>query len=241
MIQINLIPDIKQEFLRTQRTRNMVIAISIFVMLGSVAVLVLLGAILGAEAVREGIANRDIKEQYAKLRSFENIDNLVTIQNQLANISSANDSKLVTSRVFDVVTAVNPSAPNDIKMAIVDLDPAQQSILLEGSAANSFTATDIMKKTILNTKIEYTKDGEVQRIDLADEVLLSDTSYGENAEGQKVLRFKMSFKYPMELFDNKTTGLTIVSPTGRVDVTDSKIQVPDNLFAPRASDIEEKK
>lgn len=44
--------------------------------------------------------------------------------------------------------------------------------------------------------IEYTQDGEQKNVNLASDISISDVSYGENASGQKVLRFVLTFTYP---------------------------------------------
>ncbi|RKW02244.1 MAG: hypothetical protein D8B38_03425, partial [Candidatus Saccharimonas sp.] len=129
--------------------------------------------------------------------------------------------------------------PNDVKMSTVSLDPSETKLSIEGSAANSFEATDKLKKMILNTKLSYTDgDNRVQTVKLADDVTVSDTSYGEDASGSKVLRFKLTFTYPKELLANSSKNLRIEAPTGSTNVTDSRLHVPDSLFTPKATNKE---
>lgn len=235
MIEVNLIPDVKQEFIRAQRLRGMVVTGSIIAMVGAVGIVALFGAFLGMQKVAEVVQDRNIKEEYSKLQKVNNLGDLLTIQNQLKYIPKVNDGKVVSSRIFDVMAAVNPAPPNDIRMSTVTFDPGNKTITIEGSAARSFTATDILTKTIVNTNVET----DMGKTPLAKSVVLSDTSYGQDASGAKVLRFKLSFKYPKDLFSNVAKSVTIVSPTGSIDVTDSKLHVPDDLLAPMAIDQKE--
>ena len=239
MIEVNLIPDVKQEFIRAQRTRNAVISFSILAMIIAAGLVVLLAVVLGAQRVSELVADNTIKSEYNKLKNVENINSLITIQNQLQNVTELNDQKIVGSRLFDVLTAINPQAPNDIRMSTVTLSPSDNQLAIEGVASNSFTAADVMKKTILNTKIEYSLNGENRSAPLATEVDLSDASYGEDASRAKVLRFKVVFQYPEELFKNNVADMRIVSPTGSIDMTDSKRLVPDSLFTTKPTDLKE--
>ncbi len=238
MIEVNLIPDVKQEFIRAQHMRSMVVSGSIVAMIVAAGVVALLGVLLGMQKVAELVQDSNIKSEYSKLQKVDNLANLLTIQNQLGSISAVNDSKAVSSRIFVVMTAVNPAAPNDIRMSTVTLDPSTKTIAIEGSAANSFTATDILTKTITNTNVEITNsDGSgITTKPLSQSVTLTDTNYGQDASGARVLRFKLSFTYPEELFSNAKQKVAIVSPTGRIDVTDSKVHVPENLLAPQATD-----
>jgi len=239
MIEVNLIPDVKQEFINAQRMRSMVVSGSIIAMIGAGAIVVLLGIVLGTQRVAEVVQDGNIKQEYNTLQSVKNLGNLLTIQNQLGSVSKVNDEKVVSSRLFDVMNAINPLPPNDIRMSTVTLDPGAKTITIEGLAANSFTATDILTKTITRTNVEFKADAKPDAITskvLADKILLSDTNYGQDANGAKVLRFKLSFVYPDELFSNAAGQVTIVSPTGRIDATDSKAHVPTDLLAPMATD-----
>lgn len=239
MIEVNLIPDVKREYLRAQRMRNSVISLSILVSIIAGATVALLIVYVGTQTAREWLADRSIKEQYSKLSSVEDADQIVTIQNQLSQLSSMHNNKMINSRIFSVLEAVNPPAPNDIKMSTVNLDPSETRLTIEGSAANSFAATDMLKKMILNTKIKYTdSSNQEQTKALTSDVTVSDTSYGEDASGAKVLRFKLSFTYPEELLANDSKNLQIEAPTGSINVTDSRLHVPDSLFSPR-TDTEE--
>lgn len=240
MIEINLVPDIKQEFLRSQRLRAKVISGAILVSLAAGSLVVLLILFTGVQLTREKVADDNIKKQYSQLvDNNKDLADIVTIQQQLSNISTLNDDKQVSSRVFDVLTAVNPKEPNDVKMTQVNVDPIGGTIKIEGMAASGFNAVDALKKTILNTKINYTLNGESQTADLASSVEIGKTSLGEDEKGNRVLRFESSFKYPKELLSNKITGLRIVTPTETIDVTDSKLRVPDSLFAQPATDVKE--
>lgn len=238
MIEINLIPDVKQEFIHAQRLRAKVISMSILGMLAAIALVVVLGGLLGAEAVRNTIADSSITSEYKKMQENTDLKDVVTIQNQLANISKLDQSKTMSSRLFDVLSAVNPKAPNSVKMTNVMLDPVAKTISIEGTAANSYTATDALKKTILNANVSYTKASETSTAPLANDVTLGETSYGEDSTGNKVLRFKMTFTYPDELFSNQVTNVSVVTPTGTIDVTDSKTRVPDSLFTSPATDVQ---
>lgn len=238
MIEINLIPDVKQEMIRAQKLRNTAISISIVVALAAGGVVVLLGLLVGAQTIREGSLRGDIKKQFSTLQNTENIDNALTIQHQLAKIADLNKNKTIDSRLLDVIGAISPAAPNDIKYSSVRLDPETKTLTIEGVAENGFAATETFRKLILNTKVESMRSGEAVSVALTDAVTISETSYGEGSDGTRVLRFTMAFVYPEGLFDNTLASVRIVTPTSKVDVTDSKTRVPDSLFSAKAKDVQ---
>ena len=84
MIEINLVPDIKIEFLRSQRLRARVIALSVVVSLIAIGAVVALAMYAGTQAIRNALDDSQIKSEAAKLNSNNpDLTKLVTIQNQL--------------------------------------------------------------------------------------------------------------------------------------------------------------
>lgn len=239
MIQINLVPDVKQEMLHAQRMRNVAISLSIVVGLVSVGVVVALALILGGQVAVQKIEEGQINTGYSKLLSTSDLNSALTIQNQLATISSQNDKRTIDSRLLDILAAINPPAPNDVKLSKVTLDPTQNTVSLEGSAAGGYPATDVFRKTILNTKITAKQQGSAnaQDMPLTSNVTLQDTSYGEDATGAKVVRFTIIFTYPDGLLDNRMSEVNVSTPSARIDVTDSKTLIPDSMFSQAATDI----
>ena len=241
MIQINLVPDVKQEMLRAQRMRNVAISLSIVVGIVAVGIVTTLAIILGAQTAVQKFEEGQITVGYKKLSSVSDLNSALTVQNQLATISGQNDKRTVDSRLLDVLAAINPAAPNDVKLSKVTLDPTQDTITLEGSAAGGYPATDVFRKTILNTTVSAKQQGSdtTQNMPLTTSVVLQDTSYGEDATGAKVVRFTITFTYPDGMLDNRMSDVKVSTPSARVDVTDSKTRIPDSMFSQAAKDIKE--
>lgn len=240
MIEINLVPDVKQELIRAQRVRSGVISIAIVTGLASVGIVVLLAIwVFAIQAGRGYLVDNTIKDENQKLSSVEDISNTLTIQNQLSKLSSMHDEKHIDSRVFDMLSTINPEAPNDIKLTKTTLDTASNTVVIEAQADNGFAALEVYKKTIGATKIEFVKDGQTESIPLITATSLGDQSYGEDSSGKKVLRFKLTLTYSDELFARNVQNVVIVAPSKK-NVTDSFLGVPQSLFTVKASDVKEK-
>ena len=241
MIEINLLPNVKRELLKTRAMRNRVISISFLVGGASIAAVVVLALILGSQIAAEAVQNGVIKDKNDKLMAVEDLNKVVTIQHQLTKINEQHSGKKINSRIFDVVTAVNPVAPNNVSFSDIKVNPESKTITLEGSAVNGYSALETLKKTILNTKVQTTDGDKSSEVSLTKEIKDGDTSFGENSEGKKVLQFSFSFEYAEELLAPANNGtVSVLTPTGKVDVTDSRQGIPDSLFKSNSKKQEKK-
>jgi hypothetical protein len=207
----------------------------------SIAAVVVLALILGSQIAAEAVQNGVIKDRNDKLMAVEDLNKVVTIQHQLTKINEQHSGKKINSRIFDVVTAVNPVAPNNVSFSDIKVNPESKTITLEGSAVNGYSALETLKKTILNTKVQTTDGDKSSEVSLTKEIKDGDTSFGENSEGKKVLQFSFSFEYAEELLAPANNGtVSVLTPTGKVDVTDSRQGIPDSLFKSNSKKQEKK-
>lgn len=237
MIEINLVPDVKQELIRAQRVRASVISVAILSGLIAVGVVVLLAIwVFGVQTARGVILDNTVQSESETLANVEDVNETLTIQNQLNKISDMHNDKTITSRVFDILTTINPSEPNNISTTNLALDLETSTITIEAQAANGYPALETFKKTIAATAFRFNQDGEQFSVPLAADMSDSERSYGEDASGARVLRFTLSFVYPEELFSRAAENATIVAPE-RANATDSFQGVPRSLFTQRANDV----
>ncbi len=240
MIQINLIPDVKQEFIKAQRLRATVISFSIIIAGVSVAALVLLATyVYGAQALRSSMSDSKIDELHKSLASDEDLPHVLTIQNQLSLISEMHTNKEVHSRIFDILASTNPSSPNNINITNVKVNTGMRIIEIEAYASGGYPAAEVYEKTVERTVIRFIEDDEAVDVPLASNITIGETSYGQDSSGVRVLRFKLSFEYSNEVFARDLENAEIVGPEARRNVTDSYLRLPKGLFSAPASDLEE--
>ncbi len=254
MIEINLIPDVKQELLKAQRARSVVISASIFTSIIAVGIVVLLlGYIYGVQGVRGVYLDGQIDSKSKELSKVDDLSKILTIQHQLATISELNDQKVMASRMFDVVSAITPPGDAVISFSQINVAPGGASedpeavvstteggqLQFEGQTP-SYDTMELFKKRIENTSFQYNEDGEQKLVALASNISTTDISYGEDSNGNKVVRFTLVFDYPAELFSSKTAGQQLAFKLNiNGNVTDSYIGIP--RFSERASDLGEDK
>jgi len=230
MIEINLVPDVKQELLRAQRVRTTVIFVSIVIAIAFAAVTTAMALyVFGGQALRSTLADGSIDSEMKKLQSVPDLGKALTIQNQLKTISSDYDKSMVDSRIFDLLSAV---VPDDTTLSTISLDAEAKTITLQGQTAGGYNQLDALKKTILATNFTYASSDENkdrQSVPLTPEVDVGDTSFGQDANGSRQLRFTLSFTYPDELFSRDSLNGVVVGPQVS-NATDSKLDTPSDIF-----------
>lgn len=236
MIEINLVPDVKQDFIKVKQTRNLVISGAIIfgaIAVGVVALLAIYTFVI--QPVRSSNLEYEIKTKKAELASKNDIDRMLTIQNQLAQINQLHDNKNITSRLFEVITAINPAPPNQATFSTIQLSTDSNTIKIEGQTPNGYDALEALKKTITGTNFDFTnQSGKVASLPLTENVLPSDTSFGEDSLGKRVLRFTLTFQYNDALFEKSSKNTKVIQPN-KQNVTDSFLGIPVSLFGDRAT------
>ena len=242
MIEINLVPDVKQQLIRAQQIRSAVVSIAIVVAIAAVGVVVLLLLYVGGQELRRSSLDNSIKTLSAEFEQTDDIERVLTIQRQLEVISNLNDSKLVSSRLFDVLSAITNQGAVDVAISSLLLDEEAGTITINAQSESGYATLEQFEKTIKGSLLTYREEegdsAEPQSITITNEVTTTDPSFGEDAEGRRVLRFTVSFEYPEQLFSNTVRDVAVSTP-GRANVTDSFVGLPQSLFAQRAEDIQE--
>lgn len=240
MIEINLIPDVKQELIKARQTRTVVVGLATLISLISIGVVLLLAIyVFTFQTVRNVFADNTIKVNNEKLEQVEDLSKILTIQNQLTKISDLNSNKIISSRIFDVLKVIIPKSPNEVQISKLVIDPSTELVTIEGQAQAGYSALEIFKKTIEGAKLKY-KDSENadKEVSMASNVVPGETSYGEDVGGKKVLRFTISFTNAEELFSSEIKNASVVIQ-GSGNVTDSYLGLPKSVFVERAKDLDE--
>lgn len=242
MIEINLVPDVKQELLKAQRTRGAVISIAIVSSIAAAGLVVLLLVyIFGVQLGRNALLDSQIKDKSSQLAEVEDLSQMVTIQNQLTGIDELNKQKTMLSRIFDALSAVVPATGNNVvNISQVDVDTTGKKTRIEGQTG-TYDSVEVFKKTVEGAILELADrnaDNEKSTVPLASDISVSDVSYGEDSNGNKVLRFVVEFTHAEELFKENFSLVNIkLSLNG--NVTDSYLGIPKSLFTAPAKDIKE--
>jgi Tfp pilus assembly protein PilN len=218
MIQFNLLPDIKIEYLKARRQKHMVMLGSIVAIIASLIILAILIAIVfGLQKKNISDLNTDITQASKELQDTEDLTKILTVQNQLLSITPLHDQKAAANRLFGYITQVTPSSAS---ISRLNVDFAKNTISISGSAdtlntVNTFT--DTLKFATYHTA----KDVETEKPAFSDVVL---SNFGRDSKGAT---YTITTQFDLNIF-NIQEDVTLTVP--KKVTTRSEVQQPAALF-----------
>lgn len=224
MIQLNLLPDLKLEYLKAQRSRRLVITASFLVTVGAIGILVLVLSFGALQTKHLNDINKDIATDSAKLKAQPDIDKILTVQNQLKSLTDLHKTKPAASRIFDFLNQLTPS---NISISTVTVDFVAQTATVTGSA-DSLSGVNQYIDTIKYTKY-VSEDSKTTTKAFSDVVLTSFSVSSAGAQSNQAASYTINFKYDPPVFDlTKKVTLTVPSLT----TTRAVVNSPTDLFIP---------
>jgi len=207
MIQFNLLPNVKLEYVKTQRTKRMLTLVSIVVSAAGIGILVL--SLVTVDVVQKkslSDLNKDITRYSSQLHNVKDLDRILTVQNQLSTLTSLHDKKPVASRLFPFVSQLTPSKAS-LNQLSVDFTANTMTI---GGAAPSLdivsTYTDTLKATTYKTSGSGTETHAFTNVVLS--------AFGRSQAGAT---FTITCAFDPEIFVTTNTVTLTVPKTADAD------------------------
>ena len=119
--EINLVPDIKAEMIKTLKLRNFIFFLCIVVAIGSIGATVLTGLIMGGQQIALTSKQATIDNLSNKLNSYSDLNDFLTIKDQLDDISTLTENKQVLSRTFNILSALLPTGADTITISEINV------------------------------------------------------------------------------------------------------------------------
>ncbi|MBP7807498.1 hypothetical protein KA047_03310 [Candidatus Saccharibacteria bacterium] len=216
MIQLNLLPDIKLDYIKTKRTKRTLTLVASLVAGVSLSLLILLFVVVNV-LQKQHINNltADIAADSQTLESTPDLNKILTIQNQLRALPELHNAKPETSRLFGYLKQL---VPNDVKISQLDVDYATSTMIFTGTAKDIEginTFVDTLKFTTYRVGTEEAKKA-------FPEVVLSSFSRNEGTSN-----YQITVKYDPVIFDN-TKEVDFIVP--KTVTTRSQTEKPAALF-----------
>lgn len=225
MIQLNLLPDLKKEYIKSQKTKGVVISVSILTTIGALGLSALLFVyVTFLQQVQINLATDDIKSKESQLKGITDVDKYLTVQAQLAALPTLHENKGSYSRLFDFLGVINPSAPNNVSLGNLQLDDKTNSLTFNGTTS-SFETLNVFVDTLKNAQISYKQNGqgETQTAKMFQQVLMQNSSFA-HVNGKDLVSFSIKTVYAPTVFAVSSTDVKASIPN--ITTTQSVTQAP---------------
>lgn len=218
MVQFNLLPDVKIEYIKANRFKRLVGLVSLLVAGGSIALVSLLVFfVYGVQGAQILKSNKDIqtsKDAINKQNQKVSIDKILTVQNQLNSLDALHANKPILSRAFSYLTKLVPTQAPISKLSITTA--ASQTISIQGrtdtvESVNKFV--DTLKFSL------YKADASTEGVPAFSNVVLG--SFSRDKDGAT---YSISMEYNKVIFDVANDGIGLIVP--RKTTTRSELERP---------------
>lgn len=216
MIELNLLPNVKQELVKASRIQRIIIVASLLASAAAIALVVSLFSLSQIQKKHINDLNKDIDSKTSQLQKDSQLKKILTVQNQLDSLTALHSTKPAASRLFDYLIQTTPS---DVAITNFTVDFATHKISVTGTAP----ALSSVNKYVDTLKFtQYKLDNSRTSTKAFSNVVLSSYAISGNQA-----TYTVTFQYDPVIFDiNKNVKLSVPSQT----TTRSATEQPTAVF-----------
>jgi hypothetical protein len=220
MIQFNLLPDVKLEFIRARKMKRLVITIATIVAGATLTIMILLFLVVNV-IQRQHLNNlgKDIARDSKTLQNTPELDKILTIQNQLNNLTPLHAQKAAASRISGYISQVTPA---QVTFSKLEVDMAKHTMTITG-AADSLRTVNQFTDTLKFTEYKASDSADEQKPAFSHVVL---AEFGRDTKGAS---YKITLEFDPKIFDNT---VTVELKVPSIITTRSITEKPGDLFQP---------
>lgn len=219
MIQFNLLPDVKLDYIRAKNLKRTVLVVAGLVSASAAAIFILMFLTVNVfQKTHLSHLNTDIADKSEQLKSTKDLDKVLTIQNQLNSLPALHDKKPVTSRLFNYLGLLVPA---QVSIGKFDLD-FDTSVMNVSGTTDSLGTVNKFVDTLKFTTYTYEQDGNKKEIKPFSSVVMA--SFGRT---DKEATYQVKLSFDKAIFDSANKG-TLVVP--KITSTRSETEKPTDLF-----------
>lgn len=229
-VQFNLLPDVKLEYIKTERTRNLVTTAAFIASAFSIAIFLLLFLTVNIVQKQQlNSAKKEVETASKKLQEIDDFGQALTVQNQLITLANLHQNKHITSRLFSYLPQITPTSVN---ITSLTMDLTTNSMTITGTSNNHQSVNqfiDTLKFTTFKVGDEAAQPAFPSVIE---------SSFGI---GSSNVTYSLNVQFEPRLFSNSITDEsgksqvpTLTVPT--LTTTRSILQIGNNpLFKAKSS------
>ena len=120
--EVNLVPDVKNEMLKALKIRNYTLFVCIVVAIASVSIALIFWLIANGQQAALSAKKSTLDTMSATLNSYSDLDEFLTVKDQLGNVSNLTQNKKLVSRTFSILPVLIPTGADTINISNLDVD-----------------------------------------------------------------------------------------------------------------------
>lgn len=217
-MQFNLLPDIKLEYIKAERSRKVVASIGLLV--SAIAVAILLIMLFTVEVVQKkqlSDAASAVTTANKDLSGITGLNKVLTVQNQLGTLATLHQSKHISSRIFTYLPEITPS---NVKITQITMDLSQNTITITGTADSQLavnTFIDTLKFAQFKASSSDTEHPAFTNVvESAFSLTATGSTYTINATLDPALFANPGSQTPQIILHNQVTTRSVLEDPGNV-------------------------
>lgn len=219
MIEFNLLPDIKQQFIKARRTKRLIVSLSIIV--GGIAIAIFILLLLYVDVFQKARINslkNQINNSNSQLASNTNLNKILTIQNQLNTLPTIYKQLPASNRLFNYLTEL---LPVNATVSSLSVDFTKDTVNMSGTADSAETINQFIDT--LNFA-NYTVAGSTASTPAFSAITVGSISVSNSTNSTN---YSLTFNFDPRLFNSQyNTQLIVPSLT----TTRSILNQPTDIF-----------
>lgn len=218
MIQVNLLPDLKQQYLKAQQIKHLVVVAAVLASLISLIILAMLFLYVQVVQPRhQANLQRDIDSGLSELKSKEDGVKIVTVQGVLEQVPALQDKKPLTSQLFTYLTNVTPKG---VSYSELRLDLINNTLSLTGQA-NALEQTNELANNLKSASFSYSQNDAQQSLQPFSRVVFTSLGKSDQTSASKSVAFQLSMTIDPILFNQGVSNAKL-----SVDAASEKLLLP---------------
>lgn len=156
MFEVNLVPELKHDAIRALRVRNIILFVCIMASAISLVIVFILLSIKGGQDLTMSSQDNRIDELSAKLNAFSDLDEMLTIQNQMSNLDALAQNKYSISRIFGLLVVMQDRGADEVTFSGIDYNSENNLLMLEGQVnarTEPYIDYRVLEEFIKNTEM----------------------------------------------------------------------------------------
>lgn len=218
MIQLNLLPDVKQQFIKTRRTKRLITLISVLSAgsaFGVMAILFFASNVWQTRTIDS--LTKDIQSNLSELQSVPDLDKILTVQEQLNSLDMLHSQKTAATRLYTYLPQILPQGVYVSELIInyeestLEISGNTDSLESVNKFVDTIKFTDYIVFEVVNTETGETLDSEAVRA--FNEVVLGSSEIDPQADDiNRDTSFSVTATFDPVIFDTATENVRLVVP-----------------------------